>query len=61
MSNGSKNCTNCKWFKPHDPTPPEFPGECRRYPPHQRLPGTRYRFIQVDHADWCGEHKTIGP
>lgn len=53
----AKVCTNCKYFKKHDPSPPDFPGECRRYPPHQDNHDSKYHYIQVSADTWCGEYK----
>jgi hypothetical protein len=58
-----KNCTTCKYFHAHEPSPPDFPGECRRYPPSEPEPSAEHRmtkrFTQVDHATWCGEYQTL--
>jgi hypothetical protein len=58
MSNGGKNCTNCRFFKASE-TATGFPGECRRWPPVQHKEDNRYVFTLVDHSAWCGEYKQV--
>lgn len=48
------DCTDCKFFKPHDETH-DFPGECRRYPPVQHSTDSMYSYTPVNEAAWCGE------
>lgn len=60
MSNGSDNCTQCRFFSP-GLTPNGFPGECRRYPPRQHTHGNdQYAYAEVDRNLWCGEFKKAG-
>lgn len=53
----AKDCTSCKFFKPHEPNPPLLPGECRRFPPMQHHHDTKYSYAVVDQNAWCGEFK----
>lgn len=60
MSNGN-NCTNCKYFDPHEPPSPGHVGYCLRYPPQQHHLDTGASFPEVTQEHWCGEFEVKPP